>query len=193
VARESTISCFSTVAVCSTTRVERILCRNVWNYRSPNCNCGFETFIISPTFRAPTMNMKTKYMIPSIQSTSNNVDLVKLLLRYRNTLYEVKANTTDCRTSKRRNGVDATHAYWTVLVGISYRPTPSKITVIDDVTSAVDSESLITTIPNITKAIINPRRNTRIARLLSHIAHVLNTKMSSEHMTTTISSDITTL
>ena len=58
VARESTISRFSTVAVCSTTRVERILCRNVWNLRahvsqpryealhvgayckSPNCNCG---------------------------------------------------------------------------------------------------------------------------------------------------------
>ena len=43
-------------------------------------------------------------------------------------------DTLDCKTSRRRNGVDATHAYWTVLVGISYRPTPSKITMIDGVT-----------------------------------------------------------
>ena len=81
---------------------------------------------------------------PSTSTSLNDCyDIVALYMKSRPTrLHDVnddsmmtrQLDTQDCRTSRRRNGVDANHAYWTVLVGILYWPAPSKITVIDDVT-----------------------------------------------------------
>lgn len=55
-ARESTISRLSTVAVCSTTRVERILCRNDWNLRTHVSQPRYEALYVGAYCKSPNCN-----------------------------------------------------------------------------------------------------------------------------------------
>jgi len=56
VARESTISCFNIVAVCSTTRVERILCRTVWNLSTHVSQLSYEALYVGAYCKSPNCN-----------------------------------------------------------------------------------------------------------------------------------------
>jgi len=126
--------------------------------------------------------MKIKYIIPSIHSTSSSFDLHCFgipLLNCR-TLYDVKAKTTASNIIMTIYGTH--HTSLSVVTNIRQYCTPLTLAVTDGATTVIITRRSIFAIATTTPVITRTTRNTRIRRLLSHIAHALVARMSPEHV-----------